>query len=210
LEKNPHVLALGGQLQLIDKNGESLGKAKYRKRIGLNNSDLFANSPIAHPAAMIRLESLYGIGGYRDFLPEDWDLWVRLREVGIIENLGEVVLRYRIHPNQLSREKMYAQSLGKLYVATSYFARKSKIADQPDSSQSPSEWLKITQELLRSSSDEYVKFEKECEKLDELMKLIELKGANKRIHSALKFLWKFPWFSFKFLFNRTLAKLRKS
>jgi glycosyltransferase involved in cell wall biosynthesis len=209
LESNPLVLALGGQLQLIDKDDEVLGSAKYRKRIRLNNSDLFGNSPIAHPAAMIRLESLRSIGGYRDFLPEDWDLWVRLREIGRIENLNEMVLRYRIHPNQLSREKMYAQSLGKIYVATSYFARKSNIQDQPDASQSPSEWLMITQESLRRSSHEYVKFEKESEKLDELTKLFESKRNSERIHGALVLSRKFPWFITKYLLHRIIAKLRK-
>lgn len=209
LERNPLVLALGGQLQLIDKDDEFVGIAKYRERIRLNNSDLFTNSPIAHPAAMIRLDSLRSIGGYRDFLPEDWDLWVRLREIGRIENLREIVLNYRIHPKQLSREKMYAQSIGRIYVATSYFARKSKIQDHPGPNQSPSEWLKLTQESLRKTSSGYVKFERRSRKSEELTKIFESNNSRKRIQGVLLFAPKFPWFSTEYLMRRTLAKIRK-
>ncbi|MCA9752416.1 MAG: glycosyltransferase family 2 protein, partial [Gemmatimonadetes bacterium] len=41
-------------------------------------ADLWVESPIPHPTAMIRRDALLALGGYRDFDgPEDYDLWLR-------------------------------------------------------------------------------------------------------------------------------------
>lgn len=40
--------------------------------------DLFVESPLAHPSAMMRADALRALGGYRDCgWPEDYDLWMR-------------------------------------------------------------------------------------------------------------------------------------
>jgi glycosyltransferase involved in cell wall biosynthesis len=190
LESNVNIIAVGGQLDLINDKGEQIGRDFHRKKIGLKNSHLFTASPIAHPAAMFRLACVAQIGGYRDFLPEDWDLWVRLREIGPIENLGSTVLKYRIHPKQLSREKMYSRWLGGQYVATSHFARRYNIADQPQFDQSPVSWLEETQRQLRSISKRYIKFENQSVKLKEIDSIGELvqtrDGIKKAIQSGLR------------------------
>ena len=37
---------------------------------------------------------------------EDWDLWLRIAERYQLANLKEVVVKYRIHPNQVSLRKL--------------------------------------------------------------------------------------------------------
>jgi GT2 family glycosyltransferase len=48
---------------------------------------------------MIRREAFERVGGYDEALPaaQDYDLWLRLAEVGRLANLPDVVLQYRLH-----------------------------------------------------------------------------------------------------------------
>ncbi len=68
-------------------------------------ADLFVESPLVHPAVMIRTPVLAAAGGYRegDF-PEDYDLWLRLHAMG--HRLGKVsrpLLAWRDREGRLSR-----------------------------------------------------------------------------------------------------------
>jgi hypothetical protein len=119
LESALDCVAVGGQLELIDENGSRIGESRFHRRVGTSYKELFLSSPVAHPAAMIRRSAISEIGGYRAFLAEDWDLWVRLRETGKVHNLPQNVIKYRVHSNQLSRQKMYAQSRARLIVGVS-------------------------------------------------------------------------------------------
>jgi glycosyltransferase involved in cell wall biosynthesis len=192
LEYNENVLAVGGQIYFIDDQGVRIGRDFHRKKIELKDSHLLTASPIAHPAVMFRVASVAKVGGYRDFLPEDWDLWVRLREIGQIENLGSTILKYRIHPKQLSREKMYSKWMGSQYVATSYFARECKIADQPKVDQSPDSWLEETQRQLREISKKYVKFENQSAQFKEIEYIRELFQTRERIIREIQICLRHP------------------
>jgi Glycosyl transferase family 2 len=67
--------------------------------------DLMERNCIAHPTVMFRREAVLAVGGYRaGFMPcEDYDLWLRLTDHYPIANLPEPLLRYRLHPGQVSR-----------------------------------------------------------------------------------------------------------
>lgn len=119
MENNSEVVALGSQLRLIDENGKRIGRAGYLDKVR-NYSELFASSPIAHPASFVRTSAVKRISGYRSHLPEDWDLWVRLYDYGELRNLSEYLLEYRIHNNQLSRDKFYFQSHARNLLLNSF------------------------------------------------------------------------------------------
>lgn len=64
-------------------------------------------NPMAHPTVMIRAEilksrRLYYDSDYRHV--EDYELWTRLAAVTCCANLPEVLVRYRIHPEQIGRK----------------------------------------------------------------------------------------------------------
>ena len=67
--------------------------------------EIWIESPIAHPTAMMRASALEEIGGYRDLdWPEDYDLWFRLHRAGWgIANLPHVLYEWTDHPGRLSR-----------------------------------------------------------------------------------------------------------
>ena len=208
MECQPRLVAMGGQLELIDEDENSIGRALYPKRISRKPIGILRKSPIAHPASIIRRDAILTIGGYRNFLPEDWDLWVRLREVGEIGNSGDVVLKYRVHPNQLSREKMYAQKMGQRFITSSFFARKFNMRDFPDIGEDPYKWLERTQIQLRKVSSEFNKVE-EIFKKDELIESA-MEGDSKisRIIGVIMLAKQAPFPVLLFLVKKVLSKRR--
>ena len=67
--------------------------------------EMFVESPLPHPAVMIRREWLDRLQGYRDAgWAEDYDLWLRLMHAGArFAKVPEVLLRWREHPGRLTR-----------------------------------------------------------------------------------------------------------
>ncbi len=67
--------------------------------------EIFVESPIANPTAMIRSAVLKSFEGYQDRgWPEDYDLYLRLYLKGIqFSKVPETLLYWRDHPNRLTR-----------------------------------------------------------------------------------------------------------
>jgi glycosyltransferase involved in cell wall biosynthesis len=67
--------------------------------------DIWVESPLAHPAVMLRASVLRRLGGYREVDgPEDYDLWLRAHAEGCrFASLPEVLLDWRDGPDRLSR-----------------------------------------------------------------------------------------------------------
>jgi Glycosyl transferase family 2 len=110
LERHPDVGLLGGAYEMFGTNGRVLRTV----RLPLEDSEIRAamlrDNPICHPAVMMRKDVVLASGGYRKALldADDYDLWLRMAERTRLANLDEVVLRYRIHANQVSiRDSMH-------------------------------------------------------------------------------------------------------
>ena len=208
MEKFPNTLALGGQLQLIDEVGADLGVAHYRKNFGRSDFNILRNSPIAHPASIFRLDAVKSIGGYRDFLSEDWDLWVRLYEVGTIGNLKDVVLKYRIHPSQLSREKMYSQNMSQRFVAASFYARASALEDHPKPGEDSIEWLERIEFELKENSPRFNSFVKQIDRESKIAEALQLTSKSDKTRRILHLACYQPISIFSYLSRILRTKLR--
>jgi hypothetical protein len=119
---------------------------------------------MAHPAVTFRRESVIAVGGYRENLPEDWDLWMRLSQKGQLANLKDYVLRYRVHAHQLSRNNMYEQSTSRLMIGTSDYARTFGLSDIPQKTSDSEIWCDQKSKELRGISKDFVRFEKSVER----------------------------------------------
>ena len=82
--------------------------------------------PICHPSSMYRRDAVRRVGGYHaDAYPaEDLDLWLRLGEIGQLDNLGACVLRYRIHPRSISVQQNLHQMQQMRVVCESAWKRR--------------------------------------------------------------------------------------
>jgi hypothetical protein len=63
----------------------------------IETSHLRGDSAIHNPSVMFRTEAVRELGGYRDVVTcEDFDLWLRLGEVGRLANLPELLITKRL------------------------------------------------------------------------------------------------------------------
>ena len=66
---------------------------------------------IWHSSAMMRRQAIIEAGGYRNGFDSaaDFDLWLRLAEVGKVANIPKVLLRYRLHEHATSERQLNTQ-----------------------------------------------------------------------------------------------------
>jgi hypothetical protein len=116
LEARPEVVAVGGAIELADSGSRPLQVVVLPVRDAAIRRRLLSRNALAHPAVTMRTEAWRRAGGYRErFHPaDDYDLWLRLAELGALANLRAVVLRYRLHANQTSLALLEQQALGAL------------------------------------------------------------------------------------------------
>lgn len=98
MRAEPELVALGSGALAIDEAGHALGD--YSNPLSheeIERAHLEGYSSIHHPAVMLRAAAVRRVGGYRDLVPcEDFDLWLRLGEVGRLANLPENLIRKRL------------------------------------------------------------------------------------------------------------------
>ena len=109
LNSNSDAVAVGSRIEFIDENSNVTGTSTHPFGL-LNNLPRFRQECLlAHPSTLIKREALLKLDGYRTLfkfgkydLCEDFDLWLRLSDLGEIWNLEESLTRYRVHPNQVT------------------------------------------------------------------------------------------------------------
>jgi glycosyltransferase involved in cell wall biosynthesis len=129
LRENEQIVCVGGQIEFVDERGQFKGFATFPT---LPNQVRWAMKKfcvIAHPTAMYRREiAVKALGYQEEFVPaEDFHLWTKMLRFGEIANLPDLVLRYRLHPEQLSQKRKEESASAKLSVILS-MQRKDGIA----------------------------------------------------------------------------------
>lgn len=105
MEAHPKVGVCGTWMTAFNEKGQEVLKKRPVKNDDINAMLLFHN-PMAHPTVMIRKEVLDKNNLRYDPLfdgLEDYDLWEKVSRVTKMENMPKTLLRYRLHPTQLSR-----------------------------------------------------------------------------------------------------------
>lgn len=120
LEKQLHFLQLnsldiiGSDIRLIDENDTHLSIRKYPKGAEINKKLPFKNC-FAHNTMFFKKSIVIDARGYNaGFNSEDYDLWLRLKRLGVAwDNMDEVLLDYRIHSEATQRRLLgYAEVTG--------------------------------------------------------------------------------------------------
>jgi glycosyltransferase involved in cell wall biosynthesis len=101
LRQRSDVVVTGCNILLMDMEGAPISRQVLPTDHETIERLLLDGVPgqICHPAALIRRDALRQVGGYRVEYEtvEDYDLLLRLAEVGKLANLPQVLLRYRLH-----------------------------------------------------------------------------------------------------------------
>jgi glycosyltransferase involved in cell wall biosynthesis len=101
LNENPDCVAVGSRILLIDSEDMPItimGNKFTHEEIDSTNI-AGVDASLFHPAVTFRKFAVEQAGGYRPEYPsaEDFDLFLRLAEIGRLANLPEVLLKYRQH-----------------------------------------------------------------------------------------------------------------
>lgn len=108
LDNHLDYVAVGSQALRIDPEGDPIGNIDFPlDHDTIDSSQMNGRGKIMHPASMIRQKAMVKINGYRpEFEPgEDYDLFIRLAEVGKLANLPDVLLKYRMHTKNVTVER---------------------------------------------------------------------------------------------------------
>jgi glycosyltransferase involved in cell wall biosynthesis len=104
LEREPKVTVVGSAAILMGPNGEELGVRTQEETWSRIHKILRWKSPLIHPSTMFRGDVVRSIGGYSETAAnvEDYELWLRLATHGFLGGIREPLIKYRIHPDQVT------------------------------------------------------------------------------------------------------------
>jgi glycosyltransferase involved in cell wall biosynthesis len=98
-DADPELVCLGGSAQCVDPHGQNLNIERYPLTHGDILIDQQKGGAMRFPTTMMRRDFARQVGGFREpfKIGEDFDLLLRLSEVGKMANLPMVLYLYRQH-----------------------------------------------------------------------------------------------------------------
>jgi hypothetical protein len=134
MEKHPGVGLLGGAAQWVDAQARPLWTLEFPTEDGEIRSALATRCPFSHTAVIIRRDAFVAVGGYRAAFTtaQDYDLWLRISEHFHCANLRRAVVKYRLHPQQVSLSRREHQTLCVVAARASAACRKNGSPDPLD------------------------------------------------------------------------------
>ncbi|MEO5814758.1 MAG: glycosyltransferase [Gemmatimonadaceae bacterium] len=144
LDSHPECVAVGSRALIVDTQGKPVGVGvRAFTHEDIDRAHLEGRGgAIMNPTATFRRTAAESIGGYSaDLLTtgEDFDLWLRLAEVGRLANLPDVLVRYRTHDKNASlgdagKERRRVVTIE---ILTRTFARRGIMDRQPGKLKGP-------------------------------------------------------------------------
>jgi hypothetical protein len=118
LEAYPDCVAVGSRVLLIDADSSPLCELPTvlsHEEIDATHLSSYGDLRICHPTVVMRREAVIAVGKYCEETEycEDYDLFLRLAEIGRLANLPEILLEYRRHPVAIG----YLKQVRQLWVA---------------------------------------------------------------------------------------------
>lgn len=106
MDRNPKVVLVGASAEYIDDFGGVLGVQRVRTDPDEVGNRLLFGTQFIHSSILARRGALVEVKGYtadeRVKGARDYDLFLRLSEVGKVANLPDVLVSYRLHSQQMS------------------------------------------------------------------------------------------------------------
>lgn len=117
--KNESLDIVGGNLEFIDENGQTISYQNFPRKQWKINFFLRWGNCVPHPTWLIKKDVYISLNGYRN-IPrcEDYDFICRaLQNKFKIGNVNKYVLKYRIRKSSISNSNKGAQYLVRQYIA---------------------------------------------------------------------------------------------
>ncbi|MGP4082842.1 glycosyltransferase family 2 protein [Pseudalkalibacillus sp. R45] len=131
VREHPHLAAIGTLKECMSGNKEIPSKRLRTEEFGnfLVSSEhmkayRFYINPLCHGSVLFSKKIFKEVGGYDSSykICYDYDLWMRMFEVGPIHKINKKLYQYRIHPDSISNKK---QPYNEDWVVASTYIKKS-------------------------------------------------------------------------------------
>lgn len=104
-QQHPEYVLCGGHGIFIDQQAERIDSSNLTVPIGIEKIKmmlLFGNT-FVNSSVMYRTTVFQELNGYQDYAPaEDYELFIRMAEKYPVGNLDEILVKYRMHENNIS------------------------------------------------------------------------------------------------------------
>ena len=97
LEQHPEHVLVGTYAELIDADGQLLGKKTYETDDAAIRNHILIQNQFIHSSVLMRTSAVEKTHGYQPTLAEDLELFLQLGVQGKFANLPDFSMRYRIH-----------------------------------------------------------------------------------------------------------------
>lgn len=168
LLENPDVVALGGQVRLIDEKGKNIGVKMFPTDSKVLYTMLYTSVPIQHPTLMVNTTKLPAdldwYGGWKK--AQDLHLFFQLVRYGKLANLNDFVLDYRFYSNSNSlknpkdtysiTKSIRAEARGKFGYIPSFKSKLIEIGQDIVVYCLPNFLIRALFKLLRAGKDRFV------------------------------------------------------
>ena len=112
METHPEIAVCGSRALIIDEDGDAIRNDRVVcTHENIEKRHLLGKCSLKHPSVIIRTDILRKVNGYNEDLPyaQDFDLWLRIGEIGKLENLREPLIKYRRCSDSISSRKKREQ-----------------------------------------------------------------------------------------------------
>ena len=118
MDAHPEVVLLGTAAELIDERGQPFctytlptGDTRLRHL-------LIQDNPFVHPSVIMQSSAIGVVRGYNERVQicQDYDLWIRLAQVGRLQNLLEPLTELRIHRQKVTWTRKREESAETLAI----------------------------------------------------------------------------------------------
>jgi len=142
LEEHPRTVLLGTWAQRIDADGRPLGLVRPEAAPAKLAALLARRNPFIHSTIVMRTRAVRRLGAYREACrhAEDYDLWLRLAEIGDVAILPEPLVQYRVHQASVSRQQVLRQCFSMRLARRAAAIRRASGVDPLTNLRSPPDW----------------------------------------------------------------------
>jgi glycosyltransferase involved in cell wall biosynthesis len=142
MQAHAEIVLLGSGAEIIDQSGAVVGRASPPTEGAELARILGRSNPFIHSTVMMRAAPVRTLGGYRAAFraAEDYDLWLRMAELGDIANLPEHLIQYRRHATNLSQLEAVRQTFSVRLARRSAAGRRGQAGDPARELLSPPDW----------------------------------------------------------------------
>lgn len=112
LEKNQEFALVGGAVITINADGQEVGRYKNPITDSIIRKVILLRNPFINSSVMFSRDVAIKCGGYENYtVGEDYDLFLKMGQLGMLSNLSDFLVKYRKHDSGItwSRRVLAAQ-----------------------------------------------------------------------------------------------------